>query len=573
MKKQHLILYIYLVLLCSCKNTNLTNTLLNRANDYMSMRPDSALIVLEKLNHSDIKGRYNKAKYALLYSQALDKNYIDIKSDSIISNALKYYRYRGSKQEKAYAYYYSGRIYENKNDIDSAIIQYTHTEELLESIDDKFLLGLTNNALARLYQSQNFIDVAKEKFLVAAQNFIHIEKKANALYSYIGALGMFSVLRQYESFNQYYQIAYNLALEIQDSTQLLYLAKMNASNIIDNTGDYRECINILNSASAKYNKSIMPSDYYFMLGNSYLRLNKPDSAFMYIEPLLSDTRSKISRKQVENLYMASQIYYTKKEYKLAYSYMQQALVSSDSLYFIEKQKTIPELQAKYRNERLSLNNKYLRQINKYQLYIAVIILISVLFILLWLVNRRKKRILQQENEIIEYRQVISRLRDEYEELRLTSQNNKYHADEETINRRITFLKQILETTAQFGHNKEAFYTKIEQLLSKNNGNTQMKKGGSNEILQIFQDILNTRQPGFIEYIKAKYPQLSNQEVSLYCMIAMDISKTAICLVMNTTQKTYYNYRNILRNKLCIANEDMTITQHYIDISQEYSNTQ
>ena len=94
----------------------------------MSMRPDSALIVLEKLNHSDIKGRYNKAKYALLYSQALDKNYIDIKSDSIISNALKYYRYRGSKQEKAYAYYYSGRIYENKNDIDSAIIQYTHTQ-------------------------------------------------------------------------------------------------------------------------------------------------------------------------------------------------------------------------------------------------------------------------------------------------------------------------------------------------------------------------------------------------------------------------------------------------------------
>lgn len=112
-----------------------------------------------------------------MYSQALDKNYIDIKSDSIISNALKYYRYRGSKQEKAYAYYYSGRIYENKNDIDSAIIQYTHTEDLLESIDDKFLLGLTNNALARLYQSQNFIDVAKGKFLTAAQNFIHIEKR------------------------------------------------------------------------------------------------------------------------------------------------------------------------------------------------------------------------------------------------------------------------------------------------------------------------------------------------------------------------------------------------------------
>lgn len=55
MKKQQLILYIYLVLLCSCNNTSLTNTLLKSANDYMSERPDSALMVLERLNYSDIK--------------------------------------------------------------------------------------------------------------------------------------------------------------------------------------------------------------------------------------------------------------------------------------------------------------------------------------------------------------------------------------------------------------------------------------------------------------------------------------------------------------------------------------
>ena len=34
---------------------------------------------------------YIEAKYALLLSQALDKNYIDLQSDSIIAPAVRYY--------------------------------------------------------------------------------------------------------------------------------------------------------------------------------------------------------------------------------------------------------------------------------------------------------------------------------------------------------------------------------------------------------------------------------------------------------------------------------------------------
>ena len=184
-------------MLCSCNNTSLTNTLLKSANDYMSIKPDSALIVLEKLNRSDIKGRYNKAKYALLYSQALDKNYIDIKSDSIISQALKYYNRRGSSIEKAYTYYYSGRIYENKNNVDSAIIQYVHTEEYLSQTEDYYLQGLTANALARLYQSQNFIELSQNKYLDAANHFLRIDRKTNELSSYIGPLRMMAIQENY----------------------------------------------------------------------------------------------------------------------------------------------------------------------------------------------------------------------------------------------------------------------------------------------------------------------------------------------------------------------------------------
>jgi len=43
---------------------------------------------------------YIEAKYALLLSQALDKNYIDLQSDSIIAPAVRYYENHGTPDER-----------------------------------------------------------------------------------------------------------------------------------------------------------------------------------------------------------------------------------------------------------------------------------------------------------------------------------------------------------------------------------------------------------------------------------------------------------------------------------------
>ena len=50
---------------------------------------------------------------------------------------------------------------------------------------------------------------------------------------------------------------------------------------------------------------------------------------------------------------------------------------------------------------------------------------------------------------------------------------------------------------------------------------------------------------------------------------MGISKSAICFVLESKSKTYYNYRNLLRNKLAITNDEMTIPQHFERMCSEY----
>jgi len=532
----------------------------------MQERPDSALVLLERIDPSSLHSRYGKARYALRYSQALDKNYIDVDKDTLISQALTYYQRRGCRQDQALAYYYYGRVYENAGNVDSAIIRYTNVEELLHVAPDVTLQGLTASALARLYEIQNFIDAAKDKYLEAADYFSQAGLMHNVLISYTRVLGMLSLQNDFEQHEQYYRRAIDLAKQFGDTTLLIDLEQSNADRIINQYADYRRALNILKRAANNYNEGKIPSNYYFIVSNIYVRLNRPDSALLYIEPLVARMQNEPLRVQMEYAYMVGELYKAQNDFATALQYNNLALRLCDSLYFIEKEHTIPELQAKYRTNQLAILNKYLKSLNRYQLYIAVIALISLLFGSMWLIGRRQKRIQQQQQEISEYQDVITRLKDEYEELRAS---NPGREGNEMINRRISFLKQLLETTVQYGHDKDAFYNKIGQLLSKNSSNQRLKRGGVNEILLIFQDILNAKHPGIIDYLCRKYPQISNQELSLYCMVAMDISKTAICLVMNTSPKTYYNYRNMLRNKLNITNDEMTIPRHYRMICEEF----
>ena len=87
------------------------------------------------------------AKYALLLSQALDKNYIDQQSDSIIAPAVNYYKYHGTDDERFKTLYYAGRVYQNAGDIEAAMEKFVEAERYISSQIDK-------SVVARLYKAK-----------------------------------------------------------------------------------------------------------------------------------------------------------------------------------------------------------------------------------------------------------------------------------------------------------------------------------------------------------------------------------------------------------------------------------
>ena len=62
----------------------------------MDAKPDSALVVLENIPSSSVKGKEAAARYALLKSIALDKNYIDTTTFDVLQPAIDYYVKNGT---------------------------------------------------------------------------------------------------------------------------------------------------------------------------------------------------------------------------------------------------------------------------------------------------------------------------------------------------------------------------------------------------------------------------------------------------------------------------------------------
>ena len=148
------ILSILLLLLAftACSEKKAVTDVLNRAEAVMNEHPDSALNLLRTLTFDDFRKESNRARYALLHSQALDKNYIDVMSDSLISVAVEYYKDKDDVRSKFLSYYYMGRVHANGERYLQATSCLMESEQLVEEVGDDYLSGLLYSEMGRIYR-------------------------------------------------------------------------------------------------------------------------------------------------------------------------------------------------------------------------------------------------------------------------------------------------------------------------------------------------------------------------------------------------------------------------------------
>ena len=143
-------LVVLSILLSSCAPVQDRRTL-NAIEALMLDRPDSALVVLRGLQPRDMPGLHVRPLHALLLSEALDKNYIDLTDDSLALAANHFYGTHGSKIHRLKSWYYLGRVRFNSGNFAEAVICYNKALEYAEIITNYHYMGLINREIANAY--------------------------------------------------------------------------------------------------------------------------------------------------------------------------------------------------------------------------------------------------------------------------------------------------------------------------------------------------------------------------------------------------------------------------------------
>ena len=154
-----------------------------QAEQLLDSKPDSALVILDRIQADNLHPRSLRARYAVLLTAAQHKNYIDVDSDSLIGPAYDHFRHYGSLENRMKAAYYCGIVKQNAGQTVEASYLFNEAFSLAESLGEKRYLGFACEHLSTLYSENYDSQSAYEYAQKAAAAFDSCGETLSADYS------------------------------------------------------------------------------------------------------------------------------------------------------------------------------------------------------------------------------------------------------------------------------------------------------------------------------------------------------------------------------------------------------
>ena len=119
---------------------------LDEAEALLQNKPDSVLTILQQLKQEG--NQTEQVRYALLYSEALNKNHIKVTNDSLIRRVWSHYKHHPQDlRHQCKTLYYWGRIKLRAGDKPVALCLFLEIEEKLKP----YYAGLLYSQIGEVY--------------------------------------------------------------------------------------------------------------------------------------------------------------------------------------------------------------------------------------------------------------------------------------------------------------------------------------------------------------------------------------------------------------------------------------
>ena len=528
----------FIICLASCNSHSPHWEAISQVESYIEERPDSALVVLEQIVPSELSSKEEKAKHALLYSMALDKNFVDKTDFEILQPAIDYYEENGSATDRLRTNFYQGRIFQNQ--ANNALAMECFVNALSEggNSEDLKTKARVHYAQAMIYYSlydwDNFIEniqYAAALFQEAGLHHQHIDclilvvngytlkdDAENALF-YINECKRLTSKMSLNSLCSYY------------TSYLTYLIKHGTKQDIE--------------VIIKDYKVIIPATHidWLTLSNAYIKIGEYNDA---LQSILQYDNS-LSNQRIKYQALLSEIYECLGRYEESLNAYKEYMVVSDSTTWAIMQQDTKFVEERHNLELQTLKEKEskMRVLLCSALFIAILLAIIVFIRYRLKVNRMEKAIAEQETE--KYRLLYLQMEEERDNLtNLLTQSEELSPEIKTaVVKRLELLNKFF--TAFITNNSDIDRTasrEMEELLANKDTfmvSTKLAFAGSH--------------PKFIKYLEEH--NLSEQEIEICCLYAIGLKGKDIKAYTN--QSRHYHQSADIRHKLGLTESDTNLS--------------
>lgn len=512
---------------------------LSQVESYIEERPDSALVVLEQIDLSELSGKEEKAKHALLYSMALDKNFIDKTDFDVLQPAIDYYEDNGSATDKLRTCYYQGRIYQNLGNDAVAMECFVNAINNGETSDDILTKARLYVAQGNIYASLLKWEYSNEVNKKAAEYFYEMGR----IDSYVNCLLKACNANVQNGNYEETEMLLNKCNEYRNDISEHMLGRY-YSALLSYQVQVRDNETICKTIGEYYNLVSDNNRDYLSIASAYLAINNNNAA---LDILINQDYSSNSAQQMRYLVILAEIYENLNNYKLALDTYLQYYDLHDAMTL-----SIFEQDTQFVEERHTLELQTIQEREtKNRIIILGILLFSVLVVaLIYIKGRLKYRTIQQahaEQEAERYMllcQQIEYEKDNLSEL-LSHSNDLDNNVREVVAKRIELLNKFF--TVYITNNSEISRKvdkELDELLANKDlfmSSTRLAFAGSH--------------PKFIKYLEDH--NLTEREIEYCCLYALGLKGKEVGSYIK--MRSHFNISSDVRKKLGLVESDTNLS--------------
>lgn len=522
-------LFFCAIALASCTHTP---TELITAEQLIETAPDSAFHILQSLNSHNLRGKHNRALYALLMSRAMDKNDILVESDSLITIATDYFD-NADPEHAGYGWFYKARTAHNSGNQKEEATNLLKAQEFAEKTNNSKLIGLVFGEKGQMYRTQHQYDSSICYYKQAYKAFSNIPDNSNCILCQVNIGTNFLSKAVFDSALVYFKHA-ELMVKKTNNTLLYSTIYRNIGSVYLKQKKYKDALTYFHKVPLT-NIDVYDSNKWLLIANVFIKTNKNDSVRYYLQKVNSLTE------MTENYYLLwLKLHKKEGNYEEALTYAQKIIDKTDSINKRNFEISFAGLEKKYKYQGLQITNQNLTIKNKQRGLLLLFALLSltvlIVVFLYWRLKAREKELEYQKyiaikrHELLEKEKENSTLLERQLKLQTILLSNIQMHQTNTVKRPTFWREGSKETIAK---QYELFYNELKAYIDLEFNN-------------------------FTTRLKDNYPVLTENDIFISCLLLANFETGMIATILNVQVDSINKQRYRLRTKLKLSKSDHLI---------------